>query len=515
MSFHEWTLDDLQYWDEAIQEKVAGFGLRPYDIEFRIYDWEQMCDFHAYGMPYHYRHWSFGLAFEKKRTMQVHGMSHVALESVVSTDPAIAVLFHDNNLVEQILVMAHVYGHSDFHRNNVAFQKLVPSRRVLDTCKMHAQEIDEMYNDPSIRSDRVEELLTAAHALLLHRPYHLEYKRETREAQVDRVAGHYRERTRPHEWDLLKPKSEREEPLPDFDKVPLEPDYDLLRFLAEYAPLQDWEKRILEIVAWNSDRYCAHVLTRVMNEGWATYWHDRILRSLSGMPAGWEIEYAKSMAGVARPTMHTINPYHLGSHIWKDIFRKWETPDEDEIRDCKLVGGQGQEQLFRVRRSEMDSTFVSGYVPDRLIAELGLYSYTFAAGSAGDPDVYTVQDVPDKEGYEKIRQALFYETGLNMHPVIRVLDANWYGDRTLVLQHTHDGRDLTLFEPDVGVREILKGTKLGPSSHTLHHIWQIWRGPVELHTIYDCHIAMVKCDRDGKVTNKIADGPCPSCGRTM
>lgn len=495
-----WTVDELTLWDERTHAKALEFGLQPYPVDFRVLDWDQLIGFMAYGMPFHYGHWSFGKEYDVTLNAKRYEEQGLPYEMVLNTNPSVAVLWRDNSLVLQILVMAHVYGHSDFFAKNVWFQKMTHADRIEDTCRMHAREIAEMNRDPSVPSDRVEELLTAAHSLMYHRPRNLEYKRETRAEIQERVARQYRDRHQPGEWEHLKPASEQKIEMPDFNQVPLEPDEDLLRFLAEYAPLEPWERRILQIVAFESDRYLPQISTKVINEGWATYWHDRIVRSLDGLPDGFEIEYARCMAGVTPPKSMGINPYWLGLAVWRDIYRRYETPDRNDPDEADLPGGQGDEMLFQIRELNSDSSFLSGYLSDRLIAELKMFTVMYE-GDHLDHDLFRITDVPDRKGFERIRRKVVASIGLNTKPMIQVRNANFFGNRVLHLDHVHDGRDLRLFKPDAPLKVLkaLDKTSFSGVEHMLQHIVRIWRNPVQLFTTYDHAKMVVSCDREGNV----------------
>ena len=501
-SHWNWTFADLEHWDERINQRSLEMGLHPFDVDFRVLNWEQLIDFQTYHMPYHYRHWSFGRDYDLARTAKRYEAGGLPYEMVVNTDPAVAVLWRDNNLVIQIMVIAHVYGHSDFFANNNLFRKLTRADLAEDACRSHAREIAEFNEDPSIPSERVEELLTAAHALFFHRPHTPDYVRETRAQQKERLIKRYKEDFEPDEWSHLKPKKELQVAPLELNRVPLEPDEDLLRFLAEYSPLEDWERRILEIVAAESDRLMPNVSTKIMNEGWATYWHDRILHSLrEELPPGFAVEYARTMAGVLHVQPMGINPYWLGLNIWRDIYRRYETPDRTDPNERDLPGGQGDEMLFKIRQTDTDASFVAGYLTDRLISELDLLSVVYE-GDHLDVEMYRITDVPDREGFERIRRKLTHCVSMNMFPVIRVADANIYSDRTLRLEHVHDGRDLRLFKPDAPLRAIrnLEDVKYGSVEPMLRHIQRIWRNPVCLRTRYDGVEAMVHCDRQGVVS---------------
>lgn len=507
MALHDWRISDLEYWDERIREVVESFGLTPYPVEFRHYNYEQMLDIHAYHLPFRYAHWSFGKSYDIHRTLKRFELSSLAYEMVVNTNPAQAFCWRDNSLPLHVLVMAHVYGHSDFFANNCWFRHLTDAAGALEMFRAHAEEIEAYREDPSIPSERLEKLLDAAHALMFHRPRVLGRRRESHEEQKARLIA--ARRGDPGPWDHLKPREERRQPTLQLDRIPLEPDEDLLRFLAEYAPLQEWEQRVLEIVASESDYFMPNVVTKVMNEGWATYWHDRIFHALPDRPAEFDVEYARRMSGVVLPGAYQLNPYHLGWAIWKDIHRRWETPETDGPDPFARPGGQGDQKLFEVRDTEHDASFIANYLSDELIAELKLFRYRWAEDRRGE-EIYQVLDVPDSEGYERIRMATVMQVGHNMFPMLRVMDANYYHDRTLTLEHVHDGRDLKVFEPEVPLRELrsiirnggqLSGdVQLAEAGHVLRHIAMIWKNPVVLRTRYDGVMLGLLCDRDGQIT---------------
>lgn len=510
MALHDWTIAELEAWDRRIQEVVASFGLTPYPVDFRIYDYEQMLDLHAYHMPFRYSHWSFGKTYDVQKTLKHFELTSLAYEMVVNTNPAQAFCWRDNSFPLHVLVMAHVYGHSDFFANNIWFRTLSNASGALEMFRSHADEIATYCEDPSIPTARVEGLLDSAHALMFHRSRILARRRESVQQQRSRMIR--ARRGEPGEWDHLLPREDRQKPPLDLERVPLEPDEDLLRFLAEYAPLQDWERRVLEIVARESDYFTPNVATKVMNEGWATYWHDRIFHELPGRPPEFDIEYADKMSGVVLPGTFRMNPYHIGWHVWKDIYRRWETPDAKERQDWGRPGRQGLEKLFEVRDTEDDASFLANYLTDELIAELKLFRYQWTRDADGQ-SIYKVMDVPDAEGYEKIRQAAVMQVGHNMFPMLRVMDANYYHDRTLVLEHVHDGRDLKVFEPELPLRDLrtilrekgeLSGEVLvSEAGEVLKHIATIWKNPIVLKTVYDSSPLVVRCDRDGRTTAEL------------
>ena len=65
------------------------------------------------GFPTRYPHWRFGMAYEQLAKSYAYGLSKI-YELVINTNPCYAYLLEGNELVDQKLVMAHVYGHCDF-----------------------------------------------------------------------------------------------------------------------------------------------------------------------------------------------------------------------------------------------------------------------------------------------------------------------------------------------------------------------------------------------------------------
>ena len=185
-----WTVKDLEYWDERVRELVAEIGLDCYPQEFEICDQNSMLGYMAYhGMPSHYPHWSFGKAYEQTKTMYDHGVSGLPYEMVINANPALAYLMRDNSLCLQILTIAHVYGHNDFFKNNFTFSSATDAKETLASFKARADRVRGYIEDPSIGGDAVEEFLDAAHALSFNRSRNLAIKKlkpaEQRQRLID------------------------------------------------------------------------------------------------------------------------------------------------------------------------------------------------------------------------------------------------------------------------------------------------------------------------------------------
>lgn len=454
-----WTLEDLKYWDERIREQVSAFGLDCFPQEFELYDQNQMLGVMAYsGMPSHYPHWSYGKSFEKQKTLYNYGVQGLPYEMVINSNPSLAYLMRDNTLLLQILTIAHVYGHNDFFKNNFTFQTTRPEH-VIGMFKAHAERVRSYMDDPSIGPDKVERILDAAHALSLQCRRNLAITKLPYEElrKQKRAAAQPSKDPNP----LLHKKTE---PKPaDPYKLPPEPEEDLLLFIRDYNPfLEDWEKDLLSIVHEETRYFVPQIETKIMNEGWASYWHREILTSLE-LPQDLQLEFLVRHNQVVRPHPGGLNPYHIGLAIWDDLFeRASHARLSSEVHSPTSDTAQ-RAKLFEVRRADRDSSFLRRFLTPELMLKLDLFQYE----TQGEKLV--VNQVSNEEGWESVKTALLKTIGTASIPVIKIENANIGQSRTLHLKHYHDDRDL----------------KLNYSERTLAHVYELWGRTVSLETQLD------------------------------
>lgn len=451
----DYTQADLLYWDARIREKAEAFGLDCFSQEFELCDHEQMLGYTAYsGMPSHYPHWSYGKSFEKLKTLYDHGVQGLPYEMVINSNPSLAYLMRDNTLLLQILTIAHVYGHNDFFKKNFTFQTTRPEFTIA-TFKAHAQRVRRYVEDPSIGADRVEAVLDAAHALSL----------QCRRNLAVRALSPAEERARavadagppPDPFQHIHRRVDR--PEPDLRHTPLEPEEDLLPFLRDYNPyLAEWEKDLLTIVHEETRYFLPQIDTKIMNEGWASFWHKRILESLE-LPQGLHMEFLVRHNQVCRPIPGSLNPYHLGLKVWESIERRGNEPTPEE-RVTNPRGLSGTELLFETRSADRDVSFLRRWLTEPLMRELDLFRYE----ATGDDMV--VSHVADQQGWRDVKETLLKSIGTGSIPVIQVIDADYGHARTLLLRHVHDGRDL----------------QLGYAEHTLGYVHRLWGHTVLMET---------------------------------
>ncbi|TRX68901.1 SpoVR family protein [Flammeovirga kamogawensis] len=441
----DWTLDDLARWNDKIERIAQDCGLDYYPQEFEVCDYHDMIGYQSYvGMPSRYPHWSFGKSFEKQNTMYKLGMSGLAYEMVINSNPCLAYLMIDNPLSMQVLVMAHVYGHNDFFKNNINFSH-TRAELALESFKLNADRIRSYIETPGIGYEGVERILDAAHAISFHVDRNQRIVRLSEDEQKLRHFGQLnRERAA---WDDLKIDVDKEEEfIPTLSE-------DLILFLIEHSRfLEDWEKDILRIVRDETLYFLPQMETKIMNEGWASFWHYTILHKLN-LPPAMHVDFIRSHNQVIRPHLGGLNPYHIGFTLMTHLAGKKDM-FEYEIN----------QQIFDVRTIDRDASFLRRFLTQELMEEMGLFEYN---QNNGQVKVSNVSN--DFKGWKEVRDTLIAQTGTGSIPIIKVKGIAPLSN-TLQLQHEFDGREL----------------ELGYVNKTLAYISTLWSDfPVVLNTNVD------------------------------
>jgi len=401
-----WTEADLIHWDEKIIEIASDMGLDWHPIDYEIIDYQEMLGAMAYvGLPTHYRHWSYGKEYERTHTLYNMGQTGLPYEMIINSNPSIAYLMRENALYIHILTMAHCVGHSDFFKQNRMFADTNPDN-IIDTFKSSAKYVRKLIEDPSIGIDRVEKILDAAHSV---------------KYQVPRFPG-IKYKTRAEQIEFEKNKMQKNPKYkPDLNRVPLSPEYNVLRFVAEQSKhLEEWERNLILIVEENSKYFIPQALTKVMNEGWACTIHYKIINELN-LPDSLHLPFVKLHNQVVRPHLGQLNPYHLGFKLFE-----------------KIIEEGGMEEAMLVRECHNDISFLRFYLDEDFMREQNYFSYSFKKKHKA----ITIDDISNAEGWESVRDELIKNVGLNRIPIVYVDEVE--KDNTLCLVHEHDGRDLDL-----------------------------------------------------------------------
>ncbi len=454
-----YDVKDLAYWDDRIRDKVAEFGLDCFPQEFELCDHAQMLSVMAYsGMPSHYPHWSYGKSFERQKTLYDHGASGLPYEMVINSDPSIAYLMRDNTLCLQILTIAHVYGHNDFFKNNFTFSH-IKAERVVGRFKANADRVRRYVETPSIGRERVEATLDAAHALSLQCRRNTGIRKLEGEEHRDWIWSQAMPARDP--FGTIHKADDFEEP--DLSRVPLEPEEDILLFIRDHNPrLAEWQRDLLGIVHEQTLYFMPQIETKTINEGWASYWHRTIMNSLD-LPHDIQLEFLVRHNQVVRPIPGDINPYHLGLKLWDAIEEK-----------------DGREAMFPVREVDRDVSFLRRFLTPEILRDLDLFEYEKRG------DEYIVSNVADEEHWQTVKETLIRGTGMGRIPRIRVIDADFGGIRTLLLDHEFDGREL-----DAGYAE-----------KTIKHLFALWGRDVMLETRFNGEAVTLIYDGDSFTQRK-------------
>ncbi len=493
-----WRLDELETWDERIQDKVREFGLACYPQEFEICDHHAMLGYMAYhGMPAHYPHWSYGKAFEKTKTLYDYGVSGLPYELVINSDPCLAYLMADNSLCLQILTIAHVYGHNDFFKNNFTFTSATNANETLGGFKARADRVRRYVEDPSIGDDAVERVLDSAHALAFcvspnaavkQHPLDPKSVRARREGQESDPRASWEA----DPWRSLTPRPEAQ--AESSETFPPEPVIDILAFMRDHHPqLTDWQRDLLDIVDAETRYFVPQIETKIMNEGWASYWHHKILTNLN-LPHDVQLEFMVRHNQVVCPHPGKINPYYVGFWMWhyietgldglvsgtNEVCRASFNPEPMTNREreffARMRGAYDPRAfIFDLRATERDASFLRRFLTPELMRALDLYSY------APEGDKLVVDAVADDEHWESVKQKLIAQIGTGNNPSIRITDADFNRRRELYLVHQHDGRDL----------------HLGYAERTLEHLYRLWGRRVLLETRVNEKPTRLAYDDDG------------------
>lgn len=421
---------ELQYAIEEITEIATGFGLDFYPMRYEICPADIIYTFGAYGMPTRYSHWSFGKQFHKMKLHYDLGLSKI-YELVINSNPCYAFLLDSNSLINNKLIVAHVLAHCDFFKNNVRFQNT--KREMVESMAATADRIRQY--EILYGKHEVETFLDAVLAIDEHidpslmRPKLAWTMDDVEYEEVEGTIG------TPYDdlWGLdsrNKPKQEKKKVI---KKFPPQPEKDLLLFIESFSrELTEWQRDILTMMREEMLYFWPQLETKIMNEGWASYWHQRIVRELD-LTSSEAIEFAKLNAGVVQPSKTGINPYYLGLKIFEDIEDRYNNPT-DEMKKRGIKPNSGREKMFEVREIESDISFLRNYLTKDLVTREDMYLFQKQGRE------YKVVD----KGWEQVRDQLVSMRVNGGFPYITVNDGDYLKNGELYLKHGFEGIELDL-----------------------------------------------------------------------
>ena len=446
-----------QIWEIA----TTRFGLDPFPVRFEIVPASVMYEVGSYALPGRYSHWTFGKAYHRMKMMYDFGLSKI-YEVVINSNPSYAFLLETNSPTQNKLVIAHVLGHIDFFKNNVYFSKT--NRRMVDEAALHARRMSEY--EFKYGRKVVEEFLDAVLSIEEHIDPNFfirkpqpdpdkedDKKPRRREGRYDDLLSHEELAERNEATD--KPVDERMQ-----KQRVLLPEKDLVYFIMKNSPsLEPWQRDIMAMLHEEMEYFIPQLQTKIMNEGWASIWHSRIMREMD-LPTNEHLEFAELHAGVVSPHKGQLNPYYLGYKIFEDIEKRWDNPTNEEREKFGRRGGEGREKMFEVRELDNDTSFLRNYLTEELCEELDLFVYQLV-----DDEDWTITE----KKWERVRDQLVANMTNFGFPYIEVTDGDYDGNRELYLTHRYEGVELDMKY----------------ARRTLEHVYKLWGRDVHLETQVD------------------------------
>lgn len=442
--------ETLSQYIPKIESLARELGLEHYPVDFEVVPPSFMMEVAVYGLPVRMPHWSFGVRWIYQLVQHRMGNSRI-FEVVFPGNPNRAYLVNNNSLEENTLVVAHVLGHADFSHNNLSFTRSQEQvgYHIVEQAAAHARRIQEVIETAG--GKRVEQVLDVALALEPHIDTNaslnrLDYRHPDKPTRDKPGPEDFRERFA----HLPGEETDRPPPRkgPERLAIPPHPERDLLWFIARYAPeMEDWERDIFLAVRKEAWYFQPVFNCQIMNEGWASYWHSRILREAEFLPSQMYVDCMKTHSDVVRPyggdrqVALQVNPYHLGYTLWEHI-----------------IENDGLDAARRIMTEEDDFGFIRNHLSAERADDMGLFVY-----SARHNGEIRVTDSNLHDLHEAILGPKFNFGA----PRVQVEELR--SDGTLALRHNHEGDG--------------RGLDVERARHVLNYVDRVWRRPVKLYTV--------------------------------
>jgi spore cortex formation protein SpoVR/YcgB (stage V sporulation) len=482
----EWTFEALEDFEREIGRIAADkYRLDTYPNQIEIISADQMMDaYSSVGMPVGYHHWSFGKQFLNTEQRYQKGHIGLAYELVINSNPCIAYLMEENSLTLQALVIAHAcFGHNSFFKGNYLFREWTDASAIINYILFARNYITECEERHGV--DTVEALLDSCHALMnlgvdrFRRPRPIS---AAQEEQRQKEREEYLQQQVNDLWRTIPQKPQ--ETTEKYPRFPGEPQENLLYFIEKNAPLlEPWEREIVRIVRKIAVYYYPQRQTKVMNEGWATFWHYNLMHDLYDeglITDGAILEILNSHTGVVlqppydSPFFSGINPYTLGFAMFSDIRRVCENPTDEDRHFCPdFAGSDWLETVHHAMANFKDESFILQFLTPKVIRDLKLFSIL-----DDDTDsAIRVTAIHDDDGYRQVREELAAQYNVSRQdPDIQVYEVALRGDRSMRLHHQQQDR---IPLDDDYATEVMK------------HVHGLWK--------YDVHLESLRGDKVDRV----------------
>lgn len=472
----EWTDELLVRYDKEIGRIAEKYRLDIYPNQIEIINAEQMMDaYSSVGMPLGYSHWSFGKQFLNVEKSYKRGYMGLAYELVINSNPCISYLLEENTLAMQALVIAHAcYGHNSFFKNNYLFKTWTSPESIIDYlvfAKNYVSECEERHG-----IDAVEEILDACHALMNNGvdKYKRPSKLSLQEEKARQTSREEHMQSQVNElWRTIPSKAK--EDAETLARFPEEPQENLLYFIEKHAPLlEPWQRELVRIVRKMAQYFYPQKQTKVMNEGWATFWHYTLMNELFDehlVNEDFMMEFLHNHTNVIfqppfdSPYYNGLNPYTLGFNMYCDIRRMCENPtEEDERWFPDIAGTNWVDTIHFAMQNFKDESFISQFLSPKVMRDMKL----FALMDDDEKENLIISAIHNDEGYKIVRQLLSESYSLsNIEPDIQVYEVDRRGDRSMILRYTQRKR-----------------RPLNEEHHeVLKHLYTLWGFPIKLEAI--------------------------------
>jgi stage V sporulation protein R len=480
-------LVDVQVEMEAHADK---YGLDYFPTIFEVVDVNQLNAVAAYGgFPTRYPHWRFGMEYQQLSKGYSYGLQKI-YELVINNDPCYAYLLASNGMTDHKMVIAHVYGHCDFFKCNHWFSQT--NRKMVDEMANHGNRV-RRYMDRFGVSEveefidvclSIEDLIDIHSPFIKRRDYRNRYafRSNTEVEEPEQRPGKLP--AKGYMDPYINPASRNDpivmEEAAKQSQYPPEPVRDVMLFLLEHAPLKPWQLDVLSIVRDEAYYFAPQGQTKIMNEGWATYWHTLIMTRHGLQTGGDVVAYADHTSGTLASSPTRLNPYKLGLELFRDIEDRWnrgcfgreyeDCDDHMEKQRWNKNAGLGRDKIFEVRRIHNDLTFIDEFLTLDFCRRHKLFSFGYNEESG----YYEIES----RQFEEIKQQLLFSLTNRGRPIIYVRDGNYKNRGELFLEHHFNGPEL----------------KIEYAQATLHKLYQLWRRPVHIETILNDKVSVISFD---------------------
>lgn len=471
---------ELRQWQEKIEVMARDHGLDFFPTIFELVDADQLNAIAARGgFPVRYPHWRWGMEYESLSKGYNYGLSKI-YELVINNNPCYAYLMRSNELVDQKLVMAHVYGHCDFFKCNAWFGKT--NRKMMDEMANHGSRIRNIMDKVGV--EPVEEFIDVCSSVEdlidVHAPFIQRRKSQQREEEEKQAEEKGETKSRHPRFDskeymdsFINPRA-KEERADNQDlttarhrPLPERPERDVLQFLLEHAPLKNWQADVLAIIRDEAYYFAPQGQTKIMNEGWASYWHSKMMTTQIASAAE-IICFADHHSGTMATSPTRMNPYKLGIELFRDIEDRWnrgafgkeydECDDYHERKEWDKQLGLGREKIFEVRRVHNDLTFIDSFLTLDFCRQHKLFKFGYNQGT----EYYEIET----RAFPQVKRQLLQSLTNLGRPQISLVDANHRNRGELMLEHEFTGVEL----------------QVDYARATLENLHRIWSRPVHLRT---------------------------------